>query len=165
MSAQASSGATPAAAWLVRPALAADVPAAAAAVAELLAELGGEAPSAAALEEATGALVERPELGALLLADAGPGLVGLLAGSWQHAIHVPGLYGLIQDLWVDPARRGDGVGRALVEAFAGLAKERGAARLEVGLPKHSFKGIEATEGFYLGNGFVSLGTRMRKVLS
>lgn len=150
--------------WVVREAGEGDIAAAAAAVGELLAELGGEAPSAAELEAATRVLVERPEAGALLVAEAGGAIVGVLAASWLHAIHVPGRYGVIQDLWVDPEWRSQAIGRDLVEGFAAVAREQGAARLEVGLPKESFERIRSTEAFYLANGFVSLGVRMRRKL-
>lgn len=148
----------------VREAGEADVPAAAAAVGALLDELGGEAPSAPELEAATRLLVERPELGSLLVAEAGGEVVGVLAASWVHAVHVPGHYGVIQDLWVRPDCRSRAVGRELVERYAEIAGEHGAARLEVGLPKENFERIEATERFYEANGFVSLGIRMRRKL-
>jgi para-aminobenzoate synthetase len=141
-----------------------DIPAAAAGVGALLEELGGEVPPAADLEAATRVLVERPEVGTLLVAEAGGKVVGVLAASWVYAVHVPGHYGVIQDLWVRPDFRSRAVGRELVESYAALAAERGAARLEVGLPKESFERIEATERFYLGNEFASLGIRMRRKL-
>lgn len=166
MSASASSEARSGAVteWVVREAGEADVAAAAAAVGALLDELGGEAPAASELEGATRLLVERPELGALLVADADGETVGVLAASWVHAVHVPGHYGVIQDLWVRPDFRSRAVGRELVERYAEIARRHGAARLEVGLPKESFERIEATERFYLGNGFASLGIRMRRKL-
>jgi GNAT superfamily N-acetyltransferase len=37
---------------------------------------------------------------------------------------------LMNDLYVDPAARGGGVGRALIEASAAVARERGARQLE-----------------------------------
>lgn len=148
----------------VRPAEAGDVAAAAAAVGALLEELGGEVPPAGELEAATRALVERPRLGTLLVAEAGGEVVGVLAASWVHAVHVPGHYGVIQDLWVRSDFRRRAVGRELVEAYAEIARAHGAARLEVGLPKESFERIEATERFYLGNEFASLGIRMRRKL-
>jgi GNAT superfamily N-acetyltransferase len=148
----------------VRPAEAGDVAVAAAAVGALLEELGGEVPPAAELEAATRVLVERPEAGTLLVAEAGGEVVGVLAASWAHAVHVPGRYGVIQDLWVRPDFRSRAVGRDLVESYAELAREAGAARLEVGLPRESFERIKATENFYLANEFASLGIRMRRKL-
>lgn len=148
----------------VRAASVADAPGVAAAIEALLIELGGERPSTADLEAATRALAEGREAGALLVAEADGEIVGFLAASWQHAIHVPGRYGTIQDLWVHPAWRSRALGGELVDALATLADELGIGRLEVGLPKESFAQIAATERFYLGNGFEHLGPRMRRLL-
>jgi branched-chain amino acid aminotransferase len=155
---------TPTAAVRVRAASSEDAAAVAAAIEALLVELGGERPATAQLEAAARELAEGRAAGALLLAEADGGLVGILAASWQYAIHVPGRYGTIQDLWVDPEWRSNSVGRDLVEALVTLAGELGIGRLEVGLPQPSFAAIEATERFYLDNGFSHLGPRMRRLL-
>jgi GNAT superfamily N-acetyltransferase len=141
-----------------------DVAAAAAGIGALLDELGGEGPPAAALEEATRKLVEDPSLGALLVAEADGEIVGVLAASWQHAIHVPGRYGVVQDLWVRDDWRSRAIGRELIEALVALAREQGIGRLEVGLPQDSFAAIEATRSFYLANDFAPLGPRLRRLL-
>jgi GNAT superfamily N-acetyltransferase len=91
-------------------------------------------------------------------------LIGLLSASWQIAMHVPGSYGLIQDLWVARAWRGQAVGASLVRALEDRARAHGVARLEVGLPKESFPGLEATSGFYGARGFEPLGPRMRRLI-
>jgi GNAT superfamily N-acetyltransferase len=150
----------------VREARDSDAAAVAAAIGELLIELGGEGPAATALEEATRALAGDPSLGAVLLAEAedGGATVGVLAASWQYAVHVPGRYGTIQDLWVHPVWRSRAVGRGLIEAFFALARRQGARRVEVGLPRDDFPNLAQTEAFYLANGFVNLGPRMRRVL-
>lgn len=142
-----------------------DVAAAAAGIGELLEELGGEGPSTAELEAATRKLVEDPAAGALFVAEAGGEIVGVLAASWQHAVHVPGRYGVVQDLWVRSDWRSRAIGRELLEALAALAREQGISRLEVGLPQDSFAAIEATRSFYLANDFAPLGPRMRRLLS
>ncbi len=155
---------TAAPSWTVRTASSADVAAAAGAVEELLVELGGERPTMPALEAAAQALVDDPGAGALLVAEAGEGIVGVLAASWQHAMHVPGRYGTIQDLWVHPSWRCRAIGHDLVEALVEVAREEGIGRLEVGLPKESFAAIRATEAFYLRNDFSPLGPRLRRLL-
>ncbi len=151
--------------FVVREARPADAAGVAAGIGELLVELGGEGPSPAALFEATRELAGSRDAGALLLAEAGEeGVVGVLAASWQYAIHVPGRYGTIQDLWVHPDWRSRAIGRELLAAFFDLAREEGAKRVEVGLPRDDFAQLRATEAFYLANGFVNLGPRMRRVL-
>jgi GNAT superfamily N-acetyltransferase len=152
------------ASWNVRAATLEDVPAAARAVGELLDELGGRRPSAEDLEAEARALVEDPSVGALLIAEAGGELVGVLAASYGRAMHVPGRYVVIQDLWVHPAWRSRTIGADLLAAIDAVAREQGMARIEVGLPQESFAAIRATEAFYLGNGFASLGIRMRRLL-
>jgi branched-chain amino acid aminotransferase len=149
----------------VRAATADDAPAVASAVEALLIELGGERPSTTALEEGARRLAEDPGAGALLVAEDEGRVVGILAASWQYAIHVPGRYGTIQDLWVHPDWRSRALGRELVLALVRQAADVGVPRLEVGLPQEGFAGLGATERFYRENDFTPLGPRMRRLLS
>jgi GNAT superfamily N-acetyltransferase len=137
----------------------------ASAVEALLIELGGERPSAAALREGARSLATDPRAGALLVAEHGGEIVGILAASWQYALHVPGRYGTIQDLWVHPEWRSRALGRELILALVRQATEVGVPRLEVGLPQEGFAQLAATERFYRENGFTPLGPRMRRLLS
>ena len=148
----------------VREATLGEVPQVAAAVESLLVELGGRRPSPAEMEAEVRAIIEDPEVGTMLVADSPGGIVGVLGASWCRAIHVPGRYAVIQDLWVHPEWRSRGVGAELVEAIVELCGERGVGRIEVGLPRESFEAIKATEAFYLGNEFEHLGPRMRRLL-
>ena len=150
---------------MIREAREEDVGAVADAVEELLVELGGSRPARREVEAEVRAIVEDPRVGLLLVAESEGEIVGVLGASWQRAIHVPGLYATIQDLWVRSDARSRGVGAELVEAIAKLAGEQGVARIEVGLPKESFEKIDATEAFYRGNGFEHLGPRMRRLLN
>lgn len=148
----------------VRAAAAEDTPAVAEAIEQLLVELGGERPPTAELEAATRKLIADPAAGAVLVAKIGGEVIGVLAASWQHAIHVPGRYATIQDLWVLPAWRSKAIGHDLVEALCRVAGEQGVGRIEVGLPKETFERIGATEVFYRTNGFEHLGPRMRRLI-
>ncbi len=141
-----------------------DVPTVAAAVGELLVELGGSPPATAAMEAAARGLLDDRQVGVLLVAEADGTTVGVLGASWQTAIHVPGRYALIQDLWVHPDWRGQAIGGGLLTALFERARELDIARVEVGLPRERFAGVAATEAFYLGNGFAPLGARMRRDL-
>ncbi len=151
--------------WRVRAGCREDVAEVAIAVAELLTELGGTPPAAREMEATARALIEDRTSGALIVAETDGALVGMLAASWQLAIHSAGRYGLIQDLWVHPYWRGMAVGSALLTEFVEYARELGIARIEVGLPRERFAGLEATEAFYRRNGFTTLGTRMRRALT
>lgn len=148
----------------IRPATDADVEAVAAAVEQLLVELGGRRPPRADLEAEVRAALADPGIGVTLVAEADGAIVGVLSASWQRALHVPGRYATIQDLWTHPEWRGRKVGAALVDELADLCRGEGVARIEVGLPRESFDTIRATEAFYAGNGFEHLGPRMRRLL-
>ena len=149
----------------VREASADDVEGVATAVASLLTELGGRMPARAEMEAEVQALLDDPQGGSVLIAEADGEIVGVLTASWQRAIHVPGVYATVQDLWVDEAWRSRGVGAELVEAIASQARARGVSRLEVGLPRETFAAIASTESFYRRNGFEHLGPRMRRLLA
>ena len=150
----------------------ADVDGVVSSVEQLLTELGGRRPPRSALEDEVRAALEDPGVGVLFVAEAGGEIVadadgeivGVLSASWQRALHVPGRYATIQDLWVDAEWRSRQIGAALVEALADLCREQGVARIEVGLPRESFAAIRATEAFYLGSDFEQLGPRMRRLL-
>jgi GNAT superfamily N-acetyltransferase len=148
----------------IREAGAADAEGVAAAVESLLRELGGRCPERSDLEAEVRALLDDPEGGSVLIAEADGRIVGVLSASWQRAIHVPGVYATIQDLWVDEDWRSRGVGAELVEAVASQARARGVSRLEVGLPRETFAAIASTESFYRRSGFEHLGPRMRRLL-
>jgi GNAT superfamily N-acetyltransferase len=161
---EAPPGSGPVADVRIRAASAEDAPGVAAAVEALLIELGGERPSTVALEEGVRTMVADEDAGALLVAEHEGTIVGILAASWQYAIHVPGRYGTIQDLWVHPDWRSRALGRELILALVRQAVEIGVPRLEVGLPQESFAQLDATERFYRENDFTPLGPRMRRLL-
>jgi GNAT superfamily N-acetyltransferase len=66
----------------------------------------------------------------VVIAEAGGTSVGfaLFFHSFSTFLGLPGIY--IEDLYIEPAWRGKGIGRALLSYVARLAKERGCGRLE-----------------------------------
>ena len=70
------------------------------------------------------------EDGMLLGAWRGKELVGYACLYWHFTSLVPAETVLMNDLFVAEDQRGEGVGRALIEASAGVARERGAHHLE-----------------------------------
>jgi ribosomal protein S18 acetylase RimI-like enzyme len=149
----------------VRQAEPVDGPAVAAAVSRLLVELGGAPASLPELERAAGQILADENAGLLLLAEDEAGeVVGFLGCSWQQAVRTAGRYGLIQELWVSPERRGRSVGASLLTALAGSASEGGILRIEVGLPGERYQQRAETEAFYVANGYTAVGTRMRRLL-
>lgn len=65
-------------------------------------------------------------------------------------IAVQGAVAELEDLFVDPARMGQGIGRALVVDAVVLARQQGADRMEVTANPHAV-------GFYTRVGFVAAG--------
>ena len=57
-------------------------------------------------------------------------LLGYTCLYWSFTSIVPAETVLMNDLYVDEGARGQGVGRALIEASAAVARERGAQRLQ-----------------------------------
>lgn len=70
------------------------------------------------------------EDGVLLGAWHGDEMVGYACLYWHFTSLVPAETVLMNDLFVAESRRGEGVGRALIEAGAEVARERGAHHLE-----------------------------------
>jgi GNAT superfamily N-acetyltransferase len=68
--------------------------------------------------------------GMLLGAWRGEELAGYACLYWSFTSLVPAETVLMNDLFVDPSARAQGVGRALIEASAAVARERGAHHLE-----------------------------------
>jgi GNAT superfamily N-acetyltransferase len=68
--------------------------------------------------------------GMLLGAWRGRELAGYACLYWHFTSLVPAETVLMNDLFVAEDRRGEGIGRALIEASAGVARERGAHHLE-----------------------------------
>ncbi len=84
---------------------------------------------AARNREFFGGFVAPSKRGMLLGAWRGEALVGYACLYWTYTSLIPAETVLLNDLYVVPQARGEGVGRALIEASAAVARERGAARL------------------------------------
>ena len=67
----------------------------------------------------------------VLVADAGGSLVGLCTAYFDMFSVRYGHRVWVEDLAVDPDRRSQGVGKALLDAAKGWAKDRGATHLEL----------------------------------
>jgi GNAT superfamily N-acetyltransferase len=68
--------------------------------------------------------------GMLIAAWRGEELVGYACLYWHFTSLVPAETVLLNDLYVEQGSRGQGIGRALIEASAEIARERGAHHLE-----------------------------------
>lgn len=77
------------------------------------------------------ALIADPEQGALFIARGDDGVaIGFAAMDWKWSSLRGARIGYLEDLFVDPERRGMGVAEALIEACAERCRERGAPALD-----------------------------------
>ncbi len=69
--------------------------------------------------------------GCVLVAEEAGRVVGMCTGQVVVSTAEGGPALLVEDMVVDPAHRGQGIGRALMNAMAGWAVEQGATRLQL----------------------------------
>lgn len=89
---------------------------------------GRDEPGDAAFEAGVRRLLADPNTDYLLAGEPAVGVCGL---RYRFAVWTGSEDCSLEDLFVDPEARGSGVGRALVEAAFGQARERGCARMEL----------------------------------
>jgi ribosomal protein S18 acetylase RimI-like enzyme len=112
----------------VRLATAVDAPALARLLHDFNREFGDPAPAVEWLTDRLGQLIETGEVTALL---AGAGPDGLAVLRFRPSLWTAGLECYLAELYVVPARRGRGLGRALMDAVIELARSRGADHIEL----------------------------------
>jgi ribosomal protein S18 acetylase RimI-like enzyme len=91
-------------------------------------EFGDRTPGPTVLERRVLALVADGRMTYLL---GGEGPDGFAQVSFKPSVWADDPIGCLEELYVVPARRGRGVGRALLDAVLELARERGAAGVEL----------------------------------
>ena len=132
----------------VRPASAAD----AAEVARLLHDFNTEydepVPDVPVLSERVREHLENGE-STFLLAGAGPD--GLAELRFRPSLMTGALDAYLEELYVAPAKRGEGLGRALLEAAMETARERGATHIDLGTSEDD----TAARGLYESAGFTN----------
>jgi ribosomal protein S18 acetylase RimI-like enzyme len=103
-------------------------------------------PEPAALAERLRQLIEDGETLVLL---AGHGPDGLAVLRFRAAIWSAGLECYLAELYVTPAARGHGLGRALMEAALREARARGADTMDIGVdePDHAARRLYESLGF------------------
>lgn len=93
-------------------------------------EYDSETPGAAAFAERLRELLADGTDTAALVAGDGPDGFAILR--FRPSLYSPALECYLAELYVVPALRGNGIGRALMDATLALARERGADRIELG---------------------------------
>ncbi|HEX6115649.1 MAG TPA: GNAT family N-acetyltransferase [Solirubrobacterales bacterium] len=111
-------------------------------------EFDERTPGAEALAERIGPMIADGEA-TVLLAGEGPDGVAVLR--FRRAIFEDGLYAYLEELYVAPRHRGEGLGRALLEAAMQAARERGAVFIELGTSEDDV----AARGLYESAGFTN----------
>jgi ribosomal protein S18 acetylase RimI-like enzyme len=110
------------------------------------AEFDERTPGAPALAERVRKLLAEGEI-TVLLGGAGPDGIAVLR--FRPSIWTPALESYLAELYVVPDRRGQGLGRALMEAAIELARGMGADYMELGTSEEDV----AARGLYESLGF------------
>ncbi len=132
----------------IRRAAAADAPTVARLLHDFNTEFEDETPGVAALTEYTAPLLDSGEIVVLLAnQDEGVSLLRLRPSPWTGR---PEAY--LQELYVVPARRGNGIGRVLLEATMEAARAAGAT----GIDLNTGETDEAARALYESAGFTNL---------
>jgi GNAT superfamily N-acetyltransferase len=146
-----------------------EIPTVLALVEALLVELGDEGQEFAGIgrEKLQVDLLRNLESGrflALLARGASGAPIGVLTLSESFAVYAGGEYGVIDEMYVLPEHRGQGVGRALIEAAVAVARQRMWFRLDVTGPEgegDDLSSAGAVRRFYEKAGFEFTGAKLR----
>jgi GNAT superfamily N-acetyltransferase len=82
-------------------------------------------------------LLEKPELGSILIAEEDGEIAGITTLSYPIALRCSGPYSCIEENIVAERYRGRGIGGALLEAAIAEATARGCAEIQVNAPSES----------------------------
>ena len=113
----------------IRPARAADAPTFGRLLHAFNVEFGEPTPDADVIAERAAPLIESGEITIIFAGDEPAGFAQL---RFRPSLYTGALDAHLEELYVVPERRGHGLGRALLDAAMELARERGAARIDLG---------------------------------
>ena len=112
----------------IRLASAADAPALGRLLHAFNVEFGESTPDEEAIAERAAPLIESGEITVLFAGDGPDGFAEL---RFRPSLYTGALDAYLEELYVVPKRRGQGLGRALLDAAMDVARERGAARIDL----------------------------------
>jgi GNAT superfamily N-acetyltransferase len=130
-------------------------------VTELISELGGkrfvidEINAIGFIERS----IDKGKYFAFLALDARQNAFGIITVGESGAVYAGGLFGVIHEFYIVREMRSNGFGNQLIAKVKETATVMGWKRLEVGAPP--YPQWERTESFYLREGFVEIGPRLR----
>lgn len=105
-------------------------------------------PGVESLEDRYEELIRSKEMIVLLVGDGPDGFAQLRFRRWVYSA---GLHSYLEELYVVPDRRGNGLGRALLEAAMDAARAEGAEQMELGTSEDD----TAARGLYESSGFTN----------
>ena len=130
-------------------------------VSQLLSDLFAEVGHSLSAEEIADIFQEIDEddhHSTLLALDDDEDVVGVLTLVETIAIYAGGKIGVLNELYVVPEYRSEGVGKILLDAAKDLGEQRGWVRLEVTTPGEEYA---KTLRFYEREGFMAIGPRYK----
>ena len=134
-------------------------------VARLLDELGeeGEETGALATTSLRMVLAEGSTPHMSLLAETATGrAVGVATLGEAFALYAHGRYGIINEMYVEPDYRSQGIGEQFLAEIAAIGRRRGWRRIDVTAPESPRWG--RTRSFYERNGYVFTGPKLKLLL-
>lgn len=132
----------------VRRATPGDAPAVARLLHDFQVEYDEPSPGVETLEERYGELIRNKEMIVLLVGDGPDGFAQLRFRPWVYSA---GLHSYLEEIYVVPDLRGNGLGRALLEAAMETARGEGAEQMELGTTEDDV----AARKLYESAGFIN----------
>jgi ribosomal protein S18 acetylase RimI-like enzyme len=132
----------------VRRATPGDAPQVARLLHDFQAEFDEPSPGVETLEERYGELIRNKEMIVLLVGDGPDGFAQLRFRPWVYSA---GLHSYLEELYVMPDLRGNGLGRALLESAMETARGEGAEMMELGTSEDDV----AARALYESAGFIN----------
>ena len=132
----------------------------------LLTELGEEGEETGTLDRASliAQLAKEPTRHIAFLAENANGeTVGIATVSESFALYANGRYGIINEMYVAPEYRSEGVGARLLDAVADYGRAKGWRRIDVTAPESTR--WDRTRAFYERNGYVFTGPKLKRLIS
>jgi ribosomal protein S18 acetylase RimI-like enzyme len=132
----------------VRRATPGDAPAVARLLHDFQAEFDEPSPGVEMLEDRYADLIRNKDMIVLLIGEGPDGFAQLRFRPWVYSA---GLHSYLEELYVKPELRGNGLGRALLEAAMEAARTEGAEQMELGTSEDDV----AARALYESAGFIN----------